>query len=349
MSVGFKQATVASGDVPSTQSDFPVYVDLKRMNGGSSMTQAEADSIRVYADSAKTTEWAREIVSVDEMHVKIPSLTSTTTIYVDWDGSRSDYAATDTYGRNAVWGDYEMIYHFKEGSGTTTTNATGGTDATLTNSALWSNDAKIGDATGIEGNGSAYITTFTLGSFDDFSLSMWWKPKYGKAASDGINSRQFGFRDGNYRIDDFRDARSGSGANDRGWDVWDMRSNVLNNTGSISFDHTPAGEWLLGTVTSNRNGNIRAYVDAVDRANTTTNNAGIVNNTHAMWLMTLNNGGSPANTSKDKISEFRFRKSALSADWITTEYNNQSDESGFWGTWSDVTVATDTTKFFNMM
>jgi len=25
----------------------------------------------------------------------------------------------------------------------------------------------------------------------------------------------------------------------------------------------------------------------------------------------------------------------LSANWITTEYNNQNDEAAFWGTWTD--------------
>jgi hypothetical protein len=36
-----------------------------------------------------------------------------------------------------------------------------------------------------------------------------------------------------------------------------------------------------------------------------------------------------------KIDEVRLRASVLSANWITTEYNNQSDESSFWPTWSD--------------
>jgi hypothetical protein len=38
-----------------------------------------------------------------------------------------------------------------------------------------------------------------------------------------------------------------------------------------------------------------------------------------------------------KIDEVRLRASVLSANWITTEYNNQSDEASFWPTWSDAT------------
>ena len=99
MAAGFKLATVNSARVPSTQTNFPAYVDLSRLG---ITTLAEAQSVRVYADSSKTTEWAREIVSATEMHVKVPSLTSTVTMYVDYDGVRSDYAVTDTFGRNAV-------------------------------------------------------------------------------------------------------------------------------------------------------------------------------------------------------------------------------------------------------
>jgi hypothetical protein len=72
-----KTATVASAKVAATLSNFPVYINLSRVKG-SAMTQAEADSVRIYTDSAKTTEIAREIVSVSECHAKIPSLTTTT-------------------------------------------------------------------------------------------------------------------------------------------------------------------------------------------------------------------------------------------------------------------------------
>jgi hypothetical protein len=39
---------------------------------------------------------------------------------------------------------------------------------------------------------------------------------------------------------------------------------------------------------------------------------------------------------------------ALSANWLVTEYNNQSDEAGFWGTWTTVSGG-NTTNFFHLM
>ena len=126
MAAGFKQATVNAASVPSTQTNFPAYVDLSRLG---ITTLAEAQSVRVYADSGKVTEWAREIVSATEMHVKVPSLTSTVTMYVDWDGVSADYAVTDTYGRNAVWSSYSTVIHnggATDSTGNSTLSANGG-------------------------------------------------------------------------------------------------------------------------------------------------------------------------------------------------------------------------------
>jgi len=36
------------------------------------------------------------------------------------------------------------------------------------------------------------------------------------------------------------------------------------------------------------------------------------------------------------IDQTKVKASTDTADWITTEYNNQSDEATFWGTWTDV-------------
>jgi len=46
----------------------------------------------------------------------------------------------------------------------------------------------------------------------------------------------------------------------------------------------------------------------------------------------------------------RMAINGLSANWVTTEYNNQSDEATFWGTWSDVGGGgANTTNFFYML
>src|SRR6056297_2303141 len=115
-----KTATVNASDVAATLTNFPAYVDLSRVG---ITTLAEAESVRVYSDAAKTTELAREIVSASEMHVLIPSLTTSTQIWVDFDGVRSDYAVGATYGAEAVWSTFEGVWHLQD-----TTDSTGTRD-----------------------------------------------------------------------------------------------------------------------------------------------------------------------------------------------------------------------------
>ncbi|MBF0224596.1 MAG: hypothetical protein HQK76_03990 [Desulfobacterales bacterium] len=187
MAAGFKTATVNASDVPATATNFPAYVDLSRLG---ITTLAEAQSVRVYADSGKTTEWAREIVSETEMHVKVPSLTSTTSMYVDWDGSSSDYSAGDTYGSNAVWSDYSSVYHLESltadnsGNGLTLTNTGSVTNGTgqLGDGANFTGAAKyLRNTTSLT---SAGTSAFTFSLWVDLSTDLGSSVNYGLASAD---------------------------------------------------------------------------------------------------------------------------------------------------------------------
>jgi uncharacterized membrane protein len=57
-------------------------------------------------------------------------------IYVDWDGVRSDYAVSATYGRNAVWVDLALVNHFE----TATTDSSGNNTGTVNNARVFSGD-----------------------------------------------------------------------------------------------------------------------------------------------------------------------------------------------------------------
>ena len=187
MAAGFKTATVRAADVPSTQTDFPSYVDLDRLG---ITTLAEAQSVRVYADSAKTTEWAREIVSVTEMHVKVPSLTSTVSMFVDWDGVRSDYAVTATYGSIAVWVDYLIVTH-----GNNNTDSAGNYDST--GMTLGGETGKIGTASYFD-NSSQFIYSndaeLTEIKNRSISMTMWVK---NMRTTSGAEAQLFGNYPGN--------------------------------------------------------------------------------------------------------------------------------------------------------
>ena len=101
----------ASGKVTGTSSNMPLLL-IPSATAIGTLTTAEANSIRIYSDVGLTTELAREVVSADEIHFKASSVSSSSEFWVDIDGVRSDYAVTDTYGRNAVWSDYAAVYHY---------------------------------------------------------------------------------------------------------------------------------------------------------------------------------------------------------------------------------------------
>lgn len=336
MAAGFKTATVASGDVPATQTNFPAYVDLSRLG---ITTQAEADSVRVYADSSKTTEWAREIVSATEMHVKVPSLTSTTSIYVDWDGSSADYAVTDTYGRNAVWTGYKAVYH---GNGTTDSTGNG---YTLTNTGSTPyNDGKIGKCfDGGTSNTSKrmYVnTTFGMLGSTARTFTCWTKQNttLGSGAGDVYFRHLFGgSAAGNYANVAY--------VNTGGTTYITMPTSPSGM--SVAYTLT-VGTWYHQRVTvpASNTGNIALYTNATS-VGTTANWAQNYGLTTRLGILTDHD----TDYSDVSVDEFRLQSGNQADNWTTTEYNNQNDEAGFWGTWSDVGGggSPDTTKFFALM
>ena len=346
MSTGFKTATVASADVPATQTNFPVYIDLSRLG---ITTQAEADSVRVYANSSKTTEWARDIVSVSGCHCKIPSLTSTTSIYVYWDGTSADYAVTDTYGRNAVWSDYEWVFHGTLSSGNLIDSTGNVTTSKYTGNTPTEQTGKLGN--GFNPNGAYWLVSsyspFSQVGSGDFSFQTWMNPNTSSARRSVVYmGRDVAFNDCYY------------------FQIFHSTETIVEdrNKPSGSFRDGTAG--LANTVsTTNVDGSMRmyhhtrtgttakSYLNGINDATVTNSEVvttlGISGNSVATIAGAYTTGVQPIGSVV--LDEMRFRGNLLSADWITTEYNNQSDEAGFWGTWSDVGGATNTTNFFLMM
>ena len=310
--MAFKTATVNASDVPSTQTDFPSYVDLDRIGV---TTLAEAQSIRVYADEAKTVEWAREIVSATEMHVKVPSLTSTVDIYVDWDGVRSDYATTATYGAEAVWGDYSVVYHFDENTGTLGADSSGNFDSTLSTSSLWSSGGKIGNA--VAGSSSQRITSgFSVAGFSALTAQMWLTTPTSLSTFQ-VAQGQNASSDYNFRIAAFSGALQADFNNAAGTPT---RINLGGSTGTYHLVHmTWDGTTAAG------------FRDGVSKGTSTLASL----RGSSIDFSVLNRDSSSNNPWQGTADEIRVSPSDLSANWIETEYNNQNDEATFWGTWTD--------------
>lgn len=313
MAAGFKQATVNAASVPSTQTSFPVFVDLSRAG---ITTLIEAQSVRVYADSGKVTELAREIVSLTEMHVKIPSLTSTTAIFIDWDGVRADYAVTDTFGRNAVWTVYEAVFHMEEASGALT-DSKGGATLAVTGTPTYQQTGQI--KYGIDYPGSADYHSKSSGASNPtvpVTVSAWFNdPNVATGTNSiaymGVTGSEHGLLVNTSQL----------------WALSQDSGNAQAVTGTLS-----SNTWYLGHGVFSSSTLRTVYLNGASAGTNTTSK----NPTTGAGLAIAWRFSTVGQEFLGLIDEVRFTKSALSANWITTEYNNQSAESTFWGTWANV-------------
>lgn len=316
MAAGFKSATVNSSLVPSTQTNFPAYVDLSRLG---ITTLAEAQSVRVYADSGKTTEWAREIVSATEMHVKVPSLTSTVTMYVDWDGVRSDYTVTGTYGRNAVWSDYNYVFHLESDG----TNSTGDTGATLTSITHNTTAGRFGtNGASFDGTASKLVAAAYSYTSVGYALQAW-VYRNNSSAVHSVASKD----NGTTRVNT---SYANSGSNNFDWFMWNSSGGI---TTAATFTLAPT-TWAKVSYVFNGGSYVRVLKDGSQVFNFSTTDTPSTTSFGVWWGADQFGGGRwfwPG-----YMDEIRGRIGSISNDWETTEYNNQSNESSFWGTWSTV-------------
>lgn len=337
----FKQATVNSSLVASAQTDFPAYVDLSRIG---ITTLAQAQSVRVYADSGKVTELAREIVSASEMWVKISSLTTTTTIYVDYDGVRADYGVTATYGRNAVWSDHEIVVHLNEASGTRTDSA--GNDDLTDNNTVPSATGKIGaTAANFTRANSEYLSTLTANvatGDQPIEMELWHKSSLtstyrvitslvisvagtrwffeGQLGADNYMDVEFAFVNGGNQGVSF--TTSTINVADGNWHhiVVKLRNNAGRAEVRLYIDGSLIGTATHGSLSYSIPSNFNAYTLGATR------NWSVASYTHYVTGDT---------------DEARLRVGASTTDnYTTTTYNNQNNESSFWGTWTTVSSGT---------
>jgi hypothetical protein len=283
--------------------------------------------IRVFENQAGgLVELPAQVVSCDtsaetgELHYLLPSISASTPqeirLYADGVSSRYDHA--DPFGRNAVWGDYSRVFHLRS-----LVDSTGNSsDLTAVATASVDDiDSPLGRGATLDGN-SDYFTgdnpSYTTG---DFTLQAWVKTSdvarndIATAGDGGPGSEWFGLNQSGTgvlsgAIDDGSSAVFPSGSTSLTDNAWHSTHAVFDRSASIygyvdgSLDYTSASISGVGSVLSAE----PLYIGARD--------GGVGVRTDQVW--------------DGALSEVRFRPSDLSANWITTEYNNQSDPTSFY-------------------
>ena len=182
--------TKVSGSGSHTDFIFPVtldHLDAEVVNGGGNSALTNGDDIRFTTDVDGTTEIpfhiAAFVADATEgnrkcaIFVKVPSLSTSadTSIWIWYrNASASPYAVTDTYGRNAVWAQYEAVILGNEASGTLYDATGNGYDATLTSGTqtATATNHPLAGLTWIDFDGSSWYTLASSQGMLDGSASM---------------------------------------------------------------------------------------------------------------------------------------------------------------------------------
>ncbi len=323
--------TKVSGSADLT--DFPMLITLDHLDseitgvGANSALDGGGD-IRFSSDSAGQTQLACEIVEFVtdatpanqkcEIWVKIPTLSysADTDIYIWYNkAGETQPAVTDTFGRNAVWGDYEAVLHLNETSGPWTDSTGNGHNASLTSGTAISSVSTGHPFNGrwLDFTGSEALTLANSNSMLDSSpmmMSCWINPDF-LGVSQGVLGNRHSSPDTHW----FQIQSSGrffvkrTGAED----IYEATTSGTGNT-----------QYWVATHNSSA---LKAYIDGALEGSDTTiqNTAGIVGG-NDYRIGTYYDGSSFVNA---RIGEVRARKSVLTDDWFASEYNSQSAPATF--------------------
>jgi len=318
--MAFKKLKVKVGQVTGTHTNFPTLIQPSLITGLGSITLAEAQSARFYSDVGKTTEIAREIVSADEIHVKVTSMEALAEIWMDYDGIRSDYAVTATYGAENVWpSNYKLVAH-DVGDDSTSNGNDGTASAGVT----------IGGVTGQVGEATAFTVAsnnvnFGEGAGDfDFGAGGFFVSTWLKRTRTGVVETALAKYSGGYPVsylmritsDDTIFVGSRSSSSRRQYYI-----------SSIAIDDT---DWhKVDVFRSSAVSSWRIYIDGVDRTTLSTQGGA--------WNDNFENGedffaGQTSDGTETFIGSLDEMRVGIDMDgnWITTEYNNQNSNGSFW-------------------
>ena len=343
-----KKITIDHTKVSGNLSNFPVLVSVSDPDlvagGAGKVINADGREL-LFAAYDGVAKLAHEIEVFNSSAgsltawVKIPSFsaTSDTVIYLYFGSS-----AANQQNPNGVWdSNYRGVWHLPNGTSLSATDSTANVNngnATQASAAAGKVDGSAsfnGSSNRIDaGNGS------TLGITGPITMSAWVKatafPPYGGVST--IVDKGFdGTREAYYLR--LRQDASGVGLDAGSFDApsWSDFSAVW------PVVNWNVGEWRHVTGVYDSLGFWRVYFDGVEKAARAQAN-GAFSSTKNVFIGAADISGSVSRFFSGAIDEVRISNIARGADWIATEYNNQSDPAAFLtlGITDVLTVATPT-------
>ncbi len=309
----YRSVTTTHAQVPSTQTNFPIYVTMT-LNAGH-VSNSNGYDIRPYSDTGASSALTYQLESYDNgtgivhMWVLIASLSASVdnVIYLHYGN-----AALTTDGSSAsVWDShYKMVWHLPNGTSLSANDATSNAiNGTVSGAVAVA--GKTGGAASFDGVNDV-ISMSGPTTATDFTISMWIQPI---ASSDSYatlltqdGSIGLFYRGGLLKISyyDSSDHLNSTALTEGQWSYVVVSRNTGTTTLQLYLNGAPDGSDLsfVGTdFTPSKVGD-----------------------------------DSGSETFKGYIDEIRISDSVRSANWITAEYNNQSNPGSFLTVGTEVNV-----------
>lgn len=328
----------------SDLTNFPVLLtEANILSATFDNTDNGGGDVRFSSDLAGNTQLACEVVKWDtstdkaEVWVKIPTVEyDADTVFYLWGDNtgQSQPSASDTYGSQAVWSGYAPVLHLNgtDGATSTTDSSSGGKTFTFGGNAQIDTDYKPwGQSSALfDGNGD-YIETadsadFAFGS-GEFTIDVWYRRAGGDGTRRGISNQV--------------DSTAASTNQGHLLAHWGTGSDGVPTNGIAGrIDSGSSSYWInsnSGITDSNwhkitlvrRSNTLYMHVDGVQQT-ATANLTGVTANDSAYKLALGKLGESTYWYLNGSLKEYRIIKgTGRTADWITTEYNNQNSPSTF--------------------
>lgn len=320
--------------------NYPVYLNLANLSSDfHTNVKSDGCDIRI-VESDDTTETPFELVAYDsatdtgELHFKADSLSynATTTFYVYYGNSgASCYAETDTYGRNNTWNSvYVGVWHMNEwssGSSAVTRNDAKGSNNLTDNNTTAAGVGKVGSTSAdmeISNNERLNILDASQTGLDvtgNLTISLWHKPEslattqYLVAKWNHSTQNQY-----MYYVD---------GTNFTFY-VDNACSGFTYKGGAKAHGGLTNGTWYREAVVyTAAAASAEMFLDNSSLGTITALETSIANCT-ADFQVGGRTSSPSSNTVDGLVDEVRVAASALSTDWLSAEYNNQSSPSTFY-------------------
>jgi len=340
----YSPVDVNTGQVPSTQTDFPMLINLtdarfKTTGNGGHVQHSSGFDIRPYSDTGLTTALTYELERYNAssgevvMWVKIASLSDSTVVYLAY--GDAGISADGSDGANTFSNNFVEVYHLKNGTTLSGVDSVHNAAPYNMGTAPTPTPGQIDGGAKTDSTHTANDSGFTWPA-NAISLSCWANGSAFGSSYNTVASRMFG------TYTEFVILAVKSTGKLR-YVLTATTTRDCDGSGSATLS---TGTWYHLAITYDSSAGMKGYVNGGAADCSVAANGNYAHANGQTGGIGLDNAGSLYFTGT--VDEVRWSSVARSQDWNTTEYNS-GISSSFETLGTEVTVAASATGNFFML